>query len=122
PVKAISLRGARLGVYRGYFLADLDADTRTVTDRALERLEAAGAVIVDVDIPQLKLLNDRVSFPVAIHEAYDDMAAYLRRWSFPRTVEQLAATIASNDVQGTYDGLVVPSKIPGPSGMVDAKA
>jgi mandelamide amidase len=121
PVTPISLKGARFGVYRPYFFAALDADTKAVIDRALDRLAAAGAVIVDVDMPQLKPLNDRVSFPVAVHEAYDDMAAYLRRWSIPKTVEQLASTIASKDVKATYDGLVVPRKIPAPTGMVDAK-
>jgi len=121
PVAPISLKGARLGVYRGFFFADLDPDTKVVVDRALDRLAAAGAVIVEIDIPQLKALNDRVSFPVAIYEAYDDMAAYLRRWAIPRTVEQLASTIASKDVKATYDGLVVPRKLPGPGGPVDAR-
>lgn len=122
PVVPGSLKGARLGVYRSYFFADLDADTRTVMDQALGRLVAAGAVIVDVDMPQLRPLNDRVSFPVAIYEAYDDMAAYLSRWAIRRTVEQLASTIASKDVKATYDGLVVPRKVPGPSGMIEARS
>src|SRR5206468_2167675 len=39
---AASLSGVRLGVYRGYFFADLDADTKAVIDRALDRLKAAG--------------------------------------------------------------------------------
>ena len=54
--------------------------------------------------------------------AYDDMAAYLSRWSIPKTVEQLASTIASRDVKATYDGLVVPRKLPAPNGgVIDAK-
>lgn len=121
PVSAASLNGARLGVYRAYFYADLDADTKTVMDRALEKLAAAGGVIVEVDMPELKALNDRVGFPVALYEAYDDMAAYLARYGVQKTVEQLAATIASKDVKGTYDGLVVPRKLPAPNGVVDAK-
>ena len=28
--------------------------------------------------------------------------------------------IASKDVKGTYDGLVIPRKLPGPNGLVDA--
>src|SRR5947199_9657010 len=57
-----SLSGVRLGVNRGYFFADLDADTKAVIDRALDRLKAAGVTIVEVDMPELKTLNDRVSF------------------------------------------------------------
>jgi Asp-tRNA(Asn)/Glu-tRNA(Gln) amidotransferase A subunit family amidase len=43
-------------VYRAYFFADLDADTTTVTEAALDRLRQAGATIVEVDMPQLKTL------------------------------------------------------------------
>src|SRR6266550_7588341 len=62
-----SLSGVRLGVYRAYFYADLDADTKANVDAALEKLKAAGVTIVEVDMPDLKALNDRVSFPVALY-------------------------------------------------------
>src|SRR5439155_1536636 len=74
-----SLSGVRLGVYRAYFFADLDADTKANVDAALEKLKAAGVTIVEVDMPDLKALNDRVSFPVALYEAYDDLKAYLAK-------------------------------------------
>ena len=32
----------------------------------------------------------------------------------------MAAQIASKDVKGTYDGLVIPRKLPAPNGVVDA--
>jgi indoleacetamide hydrolase len=118
---AASLNGVRLGVYRGYFFADLDADTAAVIDAALAKLRAAGVTIVDVDMPQLKRLNDAASFPVALYEAYDDLKTYLARYQTGKTVEQVAAAIASKDVKGTYDGLVVPRKLPGPNGVVDAE-
>jgi mandelamide amidase len=117
---AASLSGVRLGVYRGYFFADLDADTAAVVNAALAKLRAAGVTIVDVDMPQLKKLNDAASFPVALYEAYDDLKAYLARYQTGKTVEQVAAAIASKDVKGTYDTLVVPRKLPGPNGVVDA--
>jgi mandelamide amidase len=115
-----SLTGVRLGVYRAYFFKDLDADTRTVIDGALEKLRAAGATIVEVDMPELQKLNDGASFPVALYEAYDDLKAYLARYGTGLSVEQVAAQIASKDVKGTYDGLVVPRKLPAPNGVVDA--
>ena len=114
------LDGVKLGVYRGYFFADLDADTQTVIDGALERLRAAGVTIVEVDMPTLAAANGAVSFPVAIYEAYDDLKAYLARYETGVTVEQVAARIASKDVKGTYDGLVVPRKLPAANGVVDA--
>lgn len=116
-----SLRGVRLGVYRAYFFDNLDEGTRAVTERALERLRAAGAEIVEVDMPRLNALNGAVSFPVAVYEAYDDLAAYLREHRTGLTVEQVTAAIASKDVQGAYKGMVVPRKLVGPKGAVDAK-
>ena len=117
---AASLSGVKLGVYRAYFFKDLDADTTSVINAALDRLRRAGVTIVDVDMPELQTLNAAVSFPVALYEAYDDLAAYLARYQTGKTVEQIAAAIASKDVKGTYDGLVVPRKLPAAEGVVDA--
>ena len=115
-----SLSGVKLGVFRAYFFKDLDADTKTVTDAALATLRRAGVTIIEVDMPELPSLNDAASFPVALYEAYDDLAAYLAKYQTGKTVEQIAQTIASKDVKGTYDGLVVPRKLPAPQGAVDA--
>jgi mandelamide amidase len=71
-------------------------------------------------MPELQKLNDGASFPVALYEAYDDLRAYLAKYGTGKTVEQVAAEIASTDVKGTYDGLVVPRKLPAPNGVVDA--
>jgi Asp-tRNA(Asn)/Glu-tRNA(Gln) amidotransferase A subunit family amidase len=115
-----SLSGARLGVYRAYFFKDLDADTRAVTETALDKLRRAGATIVDVDMPELQKTNDAASFPVALYEAYDDLRTYLQKYRTGLSVEQVAAQIASKDVKGTYDGLVIPRKLPAPNGVADA--
>ncbi len=115
-----ALRGVRLGVYRAYFFKDLDADTRAVTEAALDKLRRAGATIVEIDMPALEQTNDAASFPVALYEAYDDLKAYLDKYQTGLSVEQVAAQIASKDVKGTYDGLVLPRKLPVPNGVVDA--
>jgi indoleacetamide hydrolase len=115
-----SLRGVRLGVYRAYFFKDLDADTRAVTEAAIDKLRQAGVTIVEVDMPELQKLNDAASFPVALYEARDDLAAYLAKYQTGKTVAEVVREIASTDVKGTYDALVVPRKLPGPNGVVDA--
>jgi len=63
PPAPAPLSGVRLGVYRGYFFKDLDADTRAVTEGALEKLRRVGVAIVDVDMPDLQKANDAASFP-----------------------------------------------------------
>jgi mandelamide amidase len=121
PVSAVPLTGVRLGVVREYFFAGLDADTQAVIDTALARLSAAGVQLVELTMPRLAGLNEATSMPVALYEAYDDLAAYLREHNTGLTVEQVAAQIASQDVRGTYEMLVLPRKLPGPDGLVDAR-
>lgn len=120
PVAPADLSSVRLGVARA-FLANLDADTREVWETALKRLRAAGVELVDVDMAGLMELNGRVGFPVALYEAYDSMVTYLASHETGVGIEQLAASIASPDVKGTYEGLVLTRKLPTPSGgVVDA--
>src|SRR4029077_9827662 len=103
-------------------LANMDADTQAAFDAALAKAKAAGVTVVDVQMPKLMELNGAVSFPIALYEAYDDVVKYLKGTGTKITLPQLAATIASPDVKGTYQGLVIPSKLPGPNNTVtDAK-
>jgi mandelamide amidase len=120
PPAPAPVSGVRLGVYRGYFFKDLDVDTRAVMEAAFEKLRRVGITIVDVEMPDLQKTNDAASFPVALYEAYDDLKAYLAKYQTGLSVEQVAAAIASKDVKATYDGLVVPRKLPAPNGVVDA--
>ncbi|MDP1633810.1 MAG: indoleacetamide hydrolase [Gallionellaceae bacterium] len=122
PPVAARLKGVRVGVARDYFFKNLDADTSAVIDGALAKLKKAGAIIVEVEMPGLGEINGAISFPVALYEAYDDLAAYLQRYVPGRKVEDLAKLMASPDVKGTYDGLVIPRKLPAPENKaVDAK-
>src|SRR5262249_46887453 len=114
------LSGVRLGIYRAYYYKDLDPDTRAVTEAALDKLRRAGATLVEVNMPALEQANNTVSFPVALHEAYDDLKAYLTKYKTGLTVEQVAAQIASKDVKATYGGLVVPRELPAQNGVVDS--
>ncbi len=121
PVQSADIGGVRLGIVAPLF-ADLDADTRAAMDSALGKLRAAGVTLVDVEMPQLMELNAKIGFPLALFEAHDDVAGYLKHYSTGVTLEQLAAQIASPDVKSTYENLVLPRKLPGPDGAtVDAQ-
>lgn len=119
-VKPVPLKRVRLGMAAPFF-AHQDADTRAATDAALARLRAAGVTLVDVQMPRLMELNGAVGFPVALYEAHDDMAAYLAKYHTGIDLQQLAAGIASPDVKATFDGLVLPRKLPAAQGVVDAR-
>lgn len=121
-VASADLHGVRLGIAAD-FLTNLDADTRTAFDSAVDRLRAAGVSFVPVTMPRLMALNGLVGFPVAMYEAHDDMVRYLRDRDTGLTLAQLVAGITSPDVKGTYEALVVPRKLPAPppANLMDAE-
>ncbi|MET4798292.1 Asp-tRNA(Asn)/Glu-tRNA(Gln) amidotransferase A subunit family amidase [Bradyrhizobium sp. LB11.1] len=115
------LKQVRLGLVKS-MLSSLDGDTQVAFDAALARLKAQGVTVIDVEMPELAQLNGQVGFPVALYEAYDDMVAYLKHTGTGITIEAMVAQIASPDVKGTYEGLVLPRKLPAPDGsFVGAK-
>ena len=117
----VNLKEVRLGVEKT-MLANLDGDTEAAFRAGLEKLKSAGVTVVDVEMPKLGELNSQVGFPVALYEAYDDMVAYLKHTGTGVSIEELAKQISSPDVKGTYDGLVIPRKLPGPDNtVVDAR-
>jgi aspartyl-tRNA(Asn)/glutamyl-tRNA(Gln) amidotransferase subunit A len=52
-----SLKGIRLGVPRGYFDAKLESDVRAVLDAAAKVYEGLGAEVVEVQMPDLDVIN-----------------------------------------------------------------
>src|SRR5438477_3592091 len=120
-ITAADLKKVRIGVDKS-MLANLDGDTEAAFKAALEKLKSSGVTVVDVEMPKLAELNGEIGFPLALYEAYDDMVAYLKKSGTGVSIENLAKEIASPDVKGTYDGLVIPRKLPGPNNTVaDAK-
>ena len=121
PVKPVSIKRVRLGLVTS-LLANMDADTQAAFDAAVAKLKAEGVRFFEVKMPQLMELNAAVSFPVAMYEAHDDAVAYLQTTGTGITLESMAAQVASPDVKGTYLGLVIPRKLPGPNNtLVDSK-
>lgn len=120
-VAPADLKQVRIGIVRS-MLTNLDADTEVAFHAAVAKMKAQGITIVEVEMPELAELNGQVGFPVALYEAYDDMVAYLAHTGTGLTVEALANEISSPDVKGTYDGLVIPRKLPGPDNtLIDAR-
>ncbi|MBR0787121.1 indoleacetamide hydrolase [Bradyrhizobium iriomotense] len=120
-VAPADLKQARIGIVKT-MLTNLDADTDAAFQAAIARMKAQGVTVVEIEMPQLPEINGQVSFPIALYEAYDDLVAYLKHTGTGLSIEAVAEKIASADVKGTYDGLVIPRKLPAPDGtLVDAK-
>ena len=111
-VSALRPRSARTSVRRS---------RRSGAD-VLARLEAAGVEIVKVDASEIVRRNAEISFPIALYEANTDLRAYLERHAPGIGIEEVVAGIRSPDVKATYEGLVLPRKLPTPDGaLVDAE-
>ena len=90
-----ALRGARLGVIRGYFGAHPDVDA--LMERQLARLRDLGAVLVDpVPIPTLHRFGDS-EFEVLLYELKDGLSRYLATRGERVPVHSLADIIAFNE-------------------------
>lgn len=94
PSAQRSLEGLRLGVPRDPFYLGLDPAVATLAEATLDRLAASGAVLVDVDLPELLALNERSSIAIAMFEAPRDMAVYLLDHDAPFGVREVIAGIA----------------------------
>lgn len=103
---AIALPGLRIGLPAPLW-EGLERQVEDVARAALKKLEAAGVVFVPVAMSELDALNGMVGGPLAIHEARDDVLAWLVANDAPvQTVAELAVHIASPDVRAIYDGVL----------------
>lgn len=76
-IAAPSLRGARIGVVRDVHLAGLSADVASVFEIGRDRLARHGAVLVDIDMPELAALIDGAAPALIRHDATRMLPAYL---------------------------------------------
>ncbi len=94
-LEPLSLAGLRFGRPREHFCELLDERVATVVSRAVALLEAAGAVIVEADIPGLASLTQAAAWPISGYEVIRDMPAYLARRGTPLSIDAIMAGIAS---------------------------
>lgn len=104
-VDALSLNGLRFGIPRAYFYENLDSEVDTAVKNALSMLSAAGAELVEVDLPGIAELNGKIGFPVVLYEAVEDLSNYLDSFNTGISFEQLAAQTSSPDVAGLFETL-----------------
>jgi indoleacetamide hydrolase len=103
---AVPLRGLRIGVPASFW-AGLDAQVAAVMAAARGKLQAAGVVFVEVDMPTLAEVNAKVSFQLALHEPIADIPAYLAATGASGiTLADVAAGIASPDVKGAFGAIL----------------
>jgi mandelamide amidase len=96
-----SLQGMRLGVPRDYFYSMLDTEVERITNDALKRLEDAGAILIEAEVPNLAKLVSLTSDPVQGYHAKPMLMKYLDDYDTGVTFEELLAK-ASPDIQESF--------------------
>jgi mandelamide amidase len=116
PIQPTSLEGLRLGLARGYYFGGLDPQVERVVQEALERLHAAGVVLVELALPGLSDLVSLVTGPVQLHDVVGALTHYLQTSGAPVGFEEMLAS-ASPDVKGLFERFAVPGS---PLAVTDA--
>ena len=107
PLTAVSLKGVRLAVARGYFYAGLDPEIERLTEAALAKLREAGAVIVEADVPDLENLIGLITDQVQNHDVRIELPKYLSSYGAPVRFEDVVAQ-ASPDIRRIFERDVLP--------------
>jgi indoleacetamide hydrolase len=110
PISATQLKGTKLGVGREYWFAGLDPEVERVTNEALKKLEAAGAELVEADVPELARLIELTTNAVQLHDVRFALAKYLEEYGAGVTFDQLISR-ASADIQRDFRDLLPGGKL-----------
>ena len=110
PLSARELKGTKLGVGRNYWFSGLDGEVERVTNESLKKLEAAGAEIVEADVPELARLIESTTIPVQLHDVRFALAKYLEEYGAGVTFDQLISK-ASADIQRDFRDLLPGGKL-----------
>jgi Asp-tRNA(Asn)/Glu-tRNA(Gln) amidotransferase A subunit family amidase len=108
----IRLEGLRLGVPRGHFWDDLDAEVEATLADALARLAAAGVVLVEGDMADVAALDAAAGFPVALYEFVTDLDRYLAGHATGLDFAGVAAQVKSPAVKKVVDALLGAEAVP----------
>jgi mandelamide amidase len=101
-----SLEGLRLGIPRRYSYEMLDSEVQRITNEALGKLEDAGAVLVEADVPDLARLISLTTDPVQSFHVKQMLIKYLDDFDTGITFDQLINEI-SPDIKAAFDLFVL---------------
>jgi indoleacetamide hydrolase len=107
PLPALALNGVRLAVARGYFWAGLDAEVERLAEAALAKLRAAGAEIVEADVPDLENLIGLITDQVQNHDVRIELPKYLEAYGAATHFGDVIAQ-ASPDIRAIFERDVLP--------------
>ncbi len=94
----------RLGVPYDTLMTAASKDVAFVIDRAFDKLQAAGFILVPVDLSEIKLITGKASGALIGYEFQEAMTAYLTKYALDMTVTELTDQIASPAARRLFQG------------------
>jgi Asp-tRNA(Asn)/Glu-tRNA(Gln) amidotransferase A subunit family amidase len=105
-----SLKDVRIGI-APHLWANLDAEVERLNREALRKLRAAGAVIVEADMPDAVKASADIAFAIIGYEIMPSITAYLASQGSDLEFEQIFAG-ASEGIQDMLTALAMPPHRP----------
>lgn len=110
----VPMRGARIGVPRGFYWENLEPEVLRVSDAALERLRDAGAILINVDLTAWAQRAVPIFTTLGIMHGLKDLGDYLARNGAKASLDQVVASVRSKDIEARLkrilDNPVPPEK------------
>jgi len=107
---AAELKGTKLGLARSYWFTDLDSEVERVANEALAKLHAAGAELIEVEVPGLARLIELITNPVQNHDVRYSLQKYLEEYGAGVTFDQLISQ-ASPEIRRDFRDLLPGGKL-----------
>jgi mandelamide amidase len=108
PLQDIDLRGLRLGLPNHLFWESLNPDVGLTAHAVLDKLRAAGVVIVPCNLGIDAAACEGAAMTVTVYECLPSLQAYLNGHGQPCDAQKIAAQIASPDVRGIFEHVLTP--------------
>lgn len=108
----LDIAGRRFGVARPQ-AENLSPGVEGAMLEARQCLQAAGAILVEVDLSAIVAAAFEVGFPIGFHQMKSAMAAYLAQHQPSTSLEAVVGNIASPDVRAVYENAVLGPDAPG---------
>ncbi len=103
-IRPAPLQGVKLGIARGYFFADLDAEVERITNAALRKLQDAGVELVEAEVADLADLIQKTTQSIANHDLVRTLPKYLEDSGANLTFDQVVA-LASPEIKARFPQL-----------------
>ncbi|MEC9375186.1 MAG: amidase family protein [Pseudomonadota bacterium] len=105
-----SIRGIRLGLPKGEFYRLMDDEVIKVINDLVAKMLDAGAIIVEVDVPEIVTLTAKTAWTISAYETPLELPGYLKNRGTDRSIEDIVDQIASTTVRERFNPNAVDLK------------